>query len=304
MDKLRYLVLAGPTAAGKTDLAVRVAGDLQTEIVGGDAFQLYQGLDLLTGKPTPAQLMTVHHHLVGVLPLTELCDAHKYALQARPSIAALNQRGIIPLVVGGAGFYLKALEDGLPELPPADLTLRAELEGLPTAQLLQDLLARDEVTSNRIDRHNRRRIIRALEVCHLSGKPFSSFGEKPASDPPIARLVLERPRPVLIEKINQRVDEMFESGVVAEVAAVEEIGSTASKAIGFQLIRSLLAGTIDLSRCRNALKQQTRDYAKRQMTWFRRPAYESLPADSSVDYVVATFRERLSRLGGSSGDQE
>src|ERR1700727_3082842 len=133
MDKLRYIVLAGPTAAGKTDLAVRVAHDLQTEIVGGDAFQLYQGLDVLTGKPTPSQLTAVHHHLVGILPLTELCDAHKYALQARPTISALNQRGITPLVVGGAGFYLKALEDALPELPSADLALRAELNQLPTA---------------------------------------------------------------------------------------------------------------------------------------------------------------------------
>jgi len=298
MDKLRYIVLAGPTAAGKTDLAVRVAHDLQTEIVGGDAFQLYQGLDVLTGKPTPSQLMAVRHHLIGILPLTELCDAHKYALRARPTIAALNQRGITPLVVGGAGFYLRALEDGLPELPTADLTLRAELDRLPTAQLLQDLQARDVVTWNRIDRHNRRRIIRALEVCHSSGRPFSSFAEKPASDPPIARIVLERPRPVLIEKINRRVDEMFERGVVAEVGAVESIGSTASKAIGFQLIRSLLAGNIDLSRCRDAMKQQTRDYAKRQMTWFRRPPYESLPADSSVDFVVATYRERLSRFSG------
>jgi tRNA dimethylallyltransferase len=302
MDKLRYLVLAGPTAAGKTDLAVRVAHDLQTEIVGGDAFQLYQGLDLLTGKPTPSQMMAVQHHLVGILPLTELCDAYKYALQARPAIATLNQRGFTPLVVGGAGFYLQALEDGLPEMPPADLTLRTELNRLSTAQLLQELQARDPVTSNRIDRHNRRRLIRALEVCHLSGKPFSSFGEKAASDPPIARIVLERSRPVLIEKINQRVDEMFERGVVAEVAAVEAIGPTASKAIGFQLIRSLLAGTIDMSRCRDAMKQQTRNYAKRQMTWFRRSPYESLPADSSVDFVVATFRERLSRLGGQLGN--
>jgi tRNA dimethylallyltransferase len=139
-------------------------------------------------------------------------------------------------------------------------------------------------------------------VCHLSGKPFSSFGEKAPSDLPIARIVLERSRPVLIEKINQRVDEMFERGVVAEVAAVEAIGPTASKAIGFQLIRSLLAGTIDMSHCRDAMKQQTQNYAKRQMTWFRRSPYESLPADSSVDFVVATCRERLSRLGSQLGN--
>src|SRR4029077_18171624 len=127
MPKLRYLVLAGPTAVGKTDLAIRVAQDLQTEIVGADAFQLYQDLDILTGKPSPSQLMAVPHHLVGILPLTELCDAHKYAPLARQTIAESHQREIIPLVVGGTGFYLHALEGPILPSPPADLTLRAEL---------------------------------------------------------------------------------------------------------------------------------------------------------------------------------
>ncbi len=299
MDKLKYMVLAGPTAVGKTELALRVAQELQTEIVGADAFQIYRGLDILTGKPTPSQLMAIRHHLVGVLPLTELCDAHKYALLARQTIAVLNQQGITPLVVGGTGFYLQALEEGLPQLPAADLALRAELDRLSTADLLRDLTARDTVASKRIDRQNRRRIIRALEVCLLSGKPFSSFSVRTAPDPAIARIVLEQPRAVLIAKISQRVDAMFEHGVVAEVAAVEAIGSTAAQAIGFQQIRSLLAGTIDISSCKDAIKQQTRNYAKRQMTWFRRPPYELVPAESSTDFVIATFRRRLLELNSS-----
>jgi tRNA dimethylallyltransferase len=293
------MVLAGPTAVGKTDLSIHIAQHLQTEIVGGDAFQLYQGLDILTGKPTPSQLMAVRHHLVGILPLTELCDAHKYALLARQTIAALNQRGIIPLVVGGTGFYLQALEGGIPPSPPADLRLRTELNRLSTLDLLRDLETRDMAASNQIDRHNRRRIIRALEVCILSGKPFSSFLESLDPDPAIARIVLERPRAALIEKINRRVDEMFECGVVAEVAAVEAIGSTASKAIGFQLIRSLLTGAIDISNCREAIKQQTRNYAKRQMTWFRRQPCALFSAESSVDSLIAIFRRRYSEFASS-----
>jgi tRNA dimethylallyltransferase len=296
MSELRYIVLAGPTAVGKTDLAIGIAQKLQTEIVGGDAFQLYQGLDILTGKPHPAQLLAVPHHLVGVLPLTESCDAYKYALLARQTIAALNQRAIIPLVVGGTGFYLQALEGGIPQLPPADLTLRAELDLVPTPNLLRDLEARDSVAFNRVDRHNRRRIIRALEVCILSGKPFSSFLQSNAPDPPITCLVLERSRAVLFERIDRRVDEMFERDVISEVAAVEAIGATASQAIGFQLIRSLIADTIDISSCRDAIKRQTRTYAKRQMTWFRSRPYELVFAEASVDSLVETYRRRLSEF--------
>jgi tRNA dimethylallyltransferase len=293
MQRLRYMVLAGPTAVGKTDLAIHIAQNLQTEIVGGDAFQLYQGLDILTGKPTPSQLRAVSHHLLGILPLTDLCDVHKYSLLARQTIAVLNQRGIIPLVVGGTGFYLRALEGSIPQLPSVDLALRAELHRRSVPDLLRDLETRDPVASNRIDQKNRRRLIRALEVCILSGKPFSSFLPQIATDPAMARIALQQTRSILIEKINRRVDEMFERGVVAEVAAVKAIGPTASKAIGFQLIRSLLAGAIDLSSCREAIKQQTRSYAKRQMTWFRRQPYELVAAESSVEFLTATLRRGM-----------
>ncbi|HSZ79094.1 MAG TPA: tRNA (adenosine(37)-N6)-dimethylallyltransferase MiaA [Chthoniobacterales bacterium] len=296
MHKLRYMVLAGPTAVGKTDLAIQVAQRLQSEIVGGDAFQLYQRLDILTGKPTLSQLAAIPHHLVGIIPITDLCDVHKYSLLARQTIAGLNERGIIPLVVGGTGFYLQGLEGVIPQLPPVDLALRAELHSRSVTDLLRELEDRDPIALNRIDRKNRRRLIRALEVCISSGKPFSSFSQQTATDPAIARIVLQQTRSVLVERINRRVDEMFERGVVAEVAAVEAIGPTASKAIGFQLIRSLLAGTIDISACREAIKQQTRHYAKRQMTWFRRPLYEIVAAESSAESLTATFRRRLSEF--------
>jgi tRNA dimethylallyltransferase len=293
MHKLRYLELAGPTAVGKTELAIRLAQELGTEIVGGDAFQLYNGFDILTGKPAPSQLTAVRHHLVGILPLTELCDAHKYSVLARQAIVALNRNGITPLVVGGTGFYLQALADGIPQLPAADLTLRTELDGRSTPDLLADLEARDALASSRIDRQNRRRIIRALEVCILSGRPFSSFLRRTAPNSDIARIALERPRGELTERIDCRVDEMFERGVVAEVAAVSDIGATASQAIGFQLIRSFLAGALDISACREAIKQQTRNYAKRQMTWFRRRPYRLVPADSSLDLLITTFRGEI-----------
>jgi len=289
---LRYMVLAGPTGVGKTDVAIRIAQTVHTEIVGADAFQIYQGLDILSCKPTPWQLLAIRHHLTSELPLTEPCDAQKYAVMARETIIRLNQNGVVPLVVGGTGFYLRALESSLPKLPEADFSLRKELDQRSTADLLCELDARDALASNRIDRHNRRRVVRALEVCILSGKPFSSFLEESAPDPSIPRLLLERPRASLFEKINRRVDQMFEQGVVAEVAAVEAIGPTASQAIGFKLIRSLIAGTIDADTCREAIQQQTRNYAKRQMTWFRHQAYEIVSAESGAKRAIELFQRQ------------
>jgi tRNA dimethylallyltransferase len=291
MRRLRYLVLAGPTGVGKTDVAIRIARSVHTEIVGADAFQIYQGLDILSGKPTPSQLLDVRHHLISVLPLTESCDAHKYATLARQTIARLNQEGIVPLVVGGTGFYLRALERSLPTLPAADIPLRTKLDQRSTAELLRELADYDALASNRIDRHNRRRIIRALEVCILSGRPFSSFLQDSAPDPAIPRMVLERPRAILFERINQRVDQMFEHGVIPEVAAVEAIGPTASQAIGFKVIRSLLAGAIDAQRCKEAIQRQTRSYAKRQMTWFRCQPYEVVSAEAGAERAIELFRK-------------
>jgi tRNA dimethylallyltransferase len=287
------MILAGATGVGKTDVAVQVAQSVHTEIVGADAFQIYQGLDILSAKPAPSQLLAARHHLVSSLPLTEPCDAQKYSVLARQTIARLNQNGIVPLVVGGTGFYLGALESSLPELPPADLSLRAELDRLSTADLLGELGVRDEQASNRIDRRNRRRIVRALEVCILSGKPFSSFLNKSTPDPSVPRLFLERPRAILFERINHRVDQMFEQGVAAEVAAVESIGPTAAQAIGFELVRSLIAGTIDEHRCREAIKQQTRNYAKRQITWFRHQPYEVSSAESGASRAISLFQQLL-----------
>ena len=293
MPDPKYMVVAGPTGVGKTDLALEIAQRLRTEIIGADAFQIYRGLDVLTGKPTPLQLRSIRHHLIGCVPLTEAFDAHQYAALARQAILILNQRGIIPLVVGGTGFYIQALEKPLPCLPSSSKALRSKFERQSTSALLKELALRDTVAFARIDRQNRRRVIRALEVCLISGRPFSSFAADSPPDPAIPRLFLVRSREALIERINTRVAQMFAQGVVNEVAAVEKIGPTASKAIGFQLIQSLLAGQRDESTCRRLICEQTRQYAKRQATWFWRQQYEFVPAESFVEYLVATFRRRF-----------
>jgi tRNA dimethylallyltransferase len=289
----KYMVVAGPTGVGKTDLAFEVAQRLRTEIVGADAFQVYRGLDVLTGKPTPSQLRSIKHHLVGRVPLTDEFDAHQYADLARQAILTANQRGTVPLVVGGTGFYIRALERPLPALPCSSKALRSKFEQQSTPALLKELALRDSVAFERIDRHNRRRVIRALEVCLISGQPFSSFATDSYPDPAIPRFFLERSREELAERIAQRVAQMFAHGVVQEVAAVKRISPTAARAIGFSLIRSLLAGEIDENTCRALICQQTRQYAKRQTTWFRRQQYAFIPVDSCVESLIATYRHRF-----------
>ena len=287
------MVMAGATGVGKTDLALELAQSLHTEIVGADAFQIYIGLDVLTGKPTPSQLQSIKHHLVSFVPLTDTFDAHRYAALARKTILTLNQRGIVPLVVGGTGFYVYALERPLPSLPSGNHSLRSELEHRSMQALLKELALRDPVAFDRIDQQNKRRVIRALEVCMISGRPFSSFTEGSPPDPAIPRVFLERPRAALVERINRRVEQMFAHGVVGEVAAVKQIGSTASQAIGFSLIRLFVAGEISESSCRDLMCKQTRQYAKRQTTWFRWQQYEFISADSCLKRLRATFRRRF-----------
>jgi tRNA dimethylallyltransferase len=293
MPDPKYMVIAGATGVGKTDLALELAQSLHTEIVGADAFQIYVGLDVLTGKPTPSQLRSIKHHLVGFVPLTDTFDADQYAALARQTILMLNQRGIVPLVVGGTGFYVYALERPLPTLPSANHLLRSELEQRSMQALLKELALRDPVAFDRIDRQNKRRVIRALEVCMISGRPFSSFTKGSPPDPGIPRVFLERPRDELVQRINRRVEQMFARGVVGEVAAVKHISSTASQAIGFSLIRLFLAGEISESSCRDLMCKQTRQYAKRQTTWFRRQQYEFIATESCVERLRATFRCRF-----------
>jgi tRNA dimethylallyltransferase len=293
---MQYVVIAGPTGVGKSDFAIEIALALRTEIVGADAFQIYAGLDLLSGKPSLTQLRQVHHHLIGDLPLTESCDAHHYAALARKKIADLNQRSIVPLVVGGTGFYLEALEQELPDLPPADPSLRKELEPLATDDLLQQLHQRDPACWSRIDRSNRRRIIRALEVCIITGRPFSSFSRNSAKKAAIAKVALERPREELYARIDERVVKMFANGVVDEVAAVTNISATAEQVIGLRQIRSLLAGKIDEAACIHQIQQLTRNYAKRQMTWFRNRGYEQIDIRASHASFIEDVREQVARL--------
>jgi len=290
-----FYILAGPTGIGKTDLALDLAQRLETEIVSADAFQIYKGFDVLSGKPTPDQLRRIPHHLVGVLPATELCDAYRFAELARAVILRLNQRQVVPLVVGGSGFYLEALRSPLPPLPKADLNLRRELEARPGAVLLEELEKRDPVAYRDIDRQNWRRVIRALEVCILTGQKFSDFRKRRSLISPVPAVLLTRPRDDLYARINLRAERMFASGAIEEVRSAEEISRTVAQMIGVKPILAMLAGELSYSDCLKTVQTQTRQFARRQMTWFRSQDYEALPAYAPIEELAAYLRSRAAR---------
>lgn len=266
--------LVGPTAVGKTELAVEVAERLGAEIVGCDAFQVYKGLAQLTAKPAPELLKRVPHHLVGEIPLSQPFDVGQYRQLALERIAAIEGRGKRALIVGGTGLYLRALTRGLADVPSADPDLRQQLEEIPLQKLQERLKLLDPVGYGQIDLQNPRRVIRALEVSLLTGRPFSSFQEEWREIPEDLRgVLLERDREELYGRINLRVEQMFQSGALEEVAQIEEIGSTAAQTLGLREARAILKGEMSLSECIASIQNATRRYAKRQMTWFRRETW-------------------------------
>jgi tRNA dimethylallyltransferase len=268
--------IVGPTATGKSELAADVARDLGGEIVNGDAFQIYRGLDLLTAKPDASTLAKVPHHLIGTTSLHEEMNAEKYRRAALRVVDEINSRGKLAIVVGGSGLYIKALTHGLAPLPTADPKLREKLNAMSLDELRSRLAELDAEAARTIDTKNRRRVVRALEICLLTGKRTTEVvggvGDRGRPGPaiPATGVFVFRDREELYQRINQRVEAMFEHGVVEEVRAAGVMGATASQMIGLREIRELLDGRMSLMQCIAGIQQATRRYAKRQLTWFRR----------------------------------
>jgi tRNA dimethylallyltransferase len=258
--------IVGPTAVGKSELAADLAQRLDAEVLSADAFQIYGGLDLLTAKPDRATLAKAPHHLIGAVPLSEEMNAEKFRAAAEKLIA----RGEPTIVVGGTGLYIKALTHGLAKLPGANKELREKLEPTTTEELFRSFRALDPTGAEKIGRNNRHRLIRAVEVCLLTGKPFSTQRTEWNDAASANGFLVERDRAELYARIDKRVTEMFRAGVIEEVRAAKNIGPTAEKTLGLREIRALIAGEISQLECIAKIQQATRRYAKRQLTWFRR----------------------------------
>lgn len=281
MPPANLICIAGPTAVGKSAVALEVARLLDGEIVSVDSMQVYQGLDIGTAKPGPIDRGSIPHHMIDVVSLREPFDAADFARLAEAACADIVSRGRMPILCGGTGLYFKALFEGLPKTPETNPALRLEIESTPLPSLLEELSLKDPVAFDRIDRRNPRRVMRAIEVIRLTGRPFSEQRadwsgptQRRNEGAPVREfLVLERDPADLKARMETRVNEMFRAGLVEETELLLQGGlrenRAAMQAIGYrQVVRHLetrgsLASTIE------EVKIKTRQFAKRQRTWFR-----------------------------------
>lgn len=276
----RVIVICGPTALGKTSAAIELAGIFDGEIVGADSMQIYRHMDIGTAKPTEQEQAQVKHHMIDIIDPDERFDAKQYAAMAREAVETLCHRGKTPFVVGGTGFYIKALLNGLFETEAReenirnDLKKEAEIHG--TAFLYDRLCRQDPEASKKIHPNDAYRVIRALEVLAMTGKAMSGLHKAHGfNDHPfiVLKIGLHIPREILYDRINNRVDVMIDHGLLDEVKGLLAMGcspdSKSMQSIGYRHMVDFIQGDCSWEETVRTLKRDTRRYAKRQMTWFR-----------------------------------
>jgi tRNA dimethylallyltransferase len=298
--------LTGPTASGKTAVAIELARAIDAEIISMDSMALYRGMDIGTAKPTPAERDAVPHHLVDVIGPSESYSVARYLAEATATADRIRDRGREVLFVGGTPLYLKALLRGMFEGPEADWDLRKSLEADAASGKLDlhaELSAVDPAAATKLHPNDTRRLIRALEVYRLTGTPISELQQQfDTAHPPQATRVFELQwlRDVLNERIDTRVDRMFAAGLVKEVQSLlagdAELSHTARQALGYREVIQHLAGKHTLGEATALVKTHTRQFARRQLTWFR-----SLSECRPVECADATSASDLAEAICTSG---
>ncbi len=304
--RVDVVAVVGATCTGKSELGVGLAEALDGEVINADSMQLYRGMDIGTAKLNQVERRGVPHHLLDIWAVDRAANVAEYQRMARAAVAEIAARGKLPILVGGSGLYLRAVIDDL-QFPGTDPQLRLELQQecdrLGSAAMHARLAAIDPAAAAAILPTNERRVIRALEVVEMSGGPFRAT--LPAPRPVLAALTLglELPREVLSPRLADRVDAMFQSGLVGEVESLEGLAGspTASRALGYRQVLALLARVGDLSQAAADTVTATRKFARRQVSWFRRD--QSVRWLDAADPHLPAMAAALARTAGVRGEQ-
>lgn len=283
-DKKRLIAVVGPTASGKTALAVRIAQKFNGEVVSADSMQIYKGMNIATAKPTEEEMCGIKHHLIDFLPPEEKFSVSQYVEFAKKAIDDITERGKLPVLCGGTGLYVRSLVENVRFSPDeADETLRAELRRRYETEggeiLIRELSAFDPETAAKLHPSNGKRIIRAIEIYRTTGKTMSEHIRESKRIPSPYDLtaigITYADRQKLYDRINLRVDIMMKQGLLEEARAFysRKNSQTAAAAIGYKELLPYLNGETDLDTALEKLKLETRHYAKRQLTWFKRDEY-------------------------------
>ena len=303
----RLLCLLGPTAVGKTEIAIRLAQHLDAEIVSVDSRQIYRQMDIGTAKPTAEEQQAARHHLIDCVDVSQSFSVAYYQSLVDTAIADIQNRGKRALLVGGAGLYFRSIVDGLFEGPGADPSLRERLETKAAQHgvnvLHERLRACDPASAERIHPNNVVRVIRALEVYELTGVPMSEHQQQWQQESlryPFTAFCLTMPRALLYQRIEQRVDVMLANGLIAEVESLLAAGyrrdSIALRSFGYKELIGYLNGECTYLEAIEQLKQNTRRFAKRQLTWFRKDTRMEWVDRNSTPDIVAHLLEKIGAM--------
>ena len=303
------MAIVGPTAAGKSDVALELAHMIGGEVVNADAFQVYRGMDVGTAKLPPAERRGIPHHLIDILEVTEELSVAQYQHDGREVLRELAPRGVPAVVVGGSGLYVRALLDDL-RFPGSDAAIRSRWEAMLAEigpeRLHVMLAAQDPEAATHILPTNGRRIVRALEVGEITGEPFTA--QLPVDGPelvPHVSIGLDMPRDVLDRRIRDRVRRMFDDGLVEEVTGLLDKGlrdgRTARQALGYPQVMDLVDGVLDPAEAEEGIVLGTRRFARRQQRWFHRDPRTvwmdaGAPAPSTASSIAALIAEPARRL--------
>lgn len=278
MKRIKIISVVGPTASGKTALSIEIAKKYNGEIISADSMQIYRGMDIATAKPTKEEMQGIVHHLIDNVNAEDEYSVAQYVKDARNAILDIDSRGKTPILVGGTGLYVNSLLDNVQfSESPIDEELRQKLNSLSTEELLTMLYDVDRESYEKLSlEKNHKRIVRALEIYYQTGKPKSVVDKEAKSVPsPYDAIKIglnANDRQFLYDRINTRVDLMIDMGLLDEAKKFlsKNLSSTASKAIGYKEFIPYFNGEASLEECKNLLKMETRRYAKRQLTWFKR----------------------------------